>query len=219
VAFKDEVESLRLLKEPLNYNTPILTDYLRNKIHIYAPKTIFDFFIHFLNTNNLILILDILNKYFERSSTLLIYNYIDILSKINGAKDNTSVDKFVLLNLTGEEVEKINSKTAIYYNKIKRDQELNKPKGKGVKGEKNTLSKVLIPIPEAYYENIPIETANLKVEKNPNIGCLTLLNTHNKMNCADMTQDGGIIVCGFKDGSIMIWVIDKEIDIDITSNF
>jgi hypothetical protein len=69
ISFKHEIESLMLLKEPLNYNIPILNDYLNNKVHVYAPKTIFDFFIHFLNTNNLILILDILNKYFERSST------------------------------------------------------------------------------------------------------------------------------------------------------
>jgi hypothetical protein len=72
LSFKDEIENLKLLKEPLNYNSPVLEDYLKNKIHFYAPKTIFDFFIHFLNTNNLILILDILNKYFERSSIHLI---------------------------------------------------------------------------------------------------------------------------------------------------
>jgi hypothetical protein len=70
IVFKEEIETLRFLKEPLNYNLPILEDYLKNKVHFYAPKTIFDFFIHFLNTNNLILILDILNKYFERSSIL-----------------------------------------------------------------------------------------------------------------------------------------------------
>jgi len=49
----------------------LVSNYLRNKIHIYIPRTIFDFFFHFLNTNNLILIIDILNKYFERSSKLL----------------------------------------------------------------------------------------------------------------------------------------------------
>jgi hypothetical protein len=70
ISFKYELESLMLLKEPLNYNIPILNDYLNNKVHVYSPKTIFDFFIHFLNTNNLILILDILNKYFERSSKM-----------------------------------------------------------------------------------------------------------------------------------------------------
>jgi transcription initiation factor TFIID subunit 5 len=67
-SFIGELDQLNDLKDPLNMNTPILSNYLKNKVHIYVPRTIFDFFIHFLNTNNLILILDILNKYFERSS-------------------------------------------------------------------------------------------------------------------------------------------------------
>jgi len=67
-SFNNEIENLRLIKEPINYSDPLLSSYMRNKIHLFIPKTIFDFFIHFLNTNNLVLILDILNKYFERSS-------------------------------------------------------------------------------------------------------------------------------------------------------
>jgi len=67
-SFKHELQNLELIKEPINYNNPLLANYLKNKIHLFIPKTVFDFFIHFLNTNNLILILDILNKYFERSS-------------------------------------------------------------------------------------------------------------------------------------------------------
>ena len=64
-----EIYSLSLLKDPLNLvNDGLLSNYLNNKIHIYIPKTFFDFFIHFLNTNNLILVLDIVNRYFERSS-------------------------------------------------------------------------------------------------------------------------------------------------------
>ncbi len=144
---------------------------------------------------------------------------LDILSKLNGTKDSTSEDKFVLLNLTGEEVEKINSRTAIYYNKIKRDNEaLNKTRGRAGKNDKNTLSRYLIPIPEAYFDSLPLENTSLKINKNPSIGCITLLNTNNRMNCADMSVDGGVIACGFKDGSIMVWVIDKEIDLDISGN-
>jgi hypothetical protein len=134
-------------------------------------------------------------------------------------KDSIVEDKFILLNLTSEEVEKINSKTMIYYSKVKRDhnETLNKTKGRG-RGEKGSgLSKVLIPIPDAYFENLPLDTVSLKIERNPNIGCLTLLNSYNRMNCADMANDGGIIACGFKDGSVMVWVIDKEVDIDISS--
>jgi hypothetical protein len=132
------------------------------------------------------------------------------------SKNSVAIDKFVLLNLSSEEVEKINSKTNIYYNKIKRDHEaLNKNKSRG-RGDKGSLSKVIIPTPEAYFDNLPLDTVNLRIDRNPNIGCLTLLNTYNRMNCADVTLDGGIIACGFKDGSIMVWVIDKEVDIDIT---
>lgn len=89
-------------------------------------------------------------------------------------------------------------------------------KGKA-KGEKNTLAKYLIPIPESYFDNLPIEQVNLKIEKNANItiGCFTLLNTHNKMNCADMTADGSILTCGFKDGSIQVWITDKDLVLDI----
>lgn len=68
---------------------------------------------------------------------------------------------------------------------------------------------------------MPLETPNLKIDKNspPTIGCLTILNTHNKMNCADMAVDGSVIACGFKDGSINVWIIDKDMDIDINGNF
>ena len=91
-----------------------------------------------------------------------------------------------------------------------------KLKSKG-RTEKNTLGKYLIPIPESYYDNVPLEQVNLKIDKSANItiGCFTLLNTHNKMNCADMTCDGSILACGFKDGSIQVWIIDKDITIDV----
>lgn len=194
---------------------------MKNKIHIYVPKTIFDLFIHFLNTNNLILILDILNKYFERSSKIYFvknFIFVDLLSKICTISNIEGVDKFVLLNLTGDEVEKINGKTGIYYNKIKKDNDVVlKSKGKG-RGEKNMLHKVSIPIPDSYFETIPLESTNVKIDKNndiPTIGCFTILNTHNKLNCADMTQDGSLIACGFKDGTIMVWLCDKNMEIDI----
>jgi hypothetical protein len=74
----------------------------------------------------------------------------------------------------------------------------------------------MIPIPEIYFDNLPLENTSIKINKNPTIGCITLLNTHNKLNCADMSADGGVIACGFKDGSIMIWVIDKDIDLDLS---
>jgi len=69
--FADEIYQLYLLKDPINIDDALLSNYLNNKVHIYIPKTFFDFFIHFLNTNNLILVLDIVNKYFERSSNLI----------------------------------------------------------------------------------------------------------------------------------------------------
>ena len=65
---------------------------------------------------------------------------------MSGTEDDAA--KFVLLNLTGDEMDKINSKTSIYCSKIKKDMDL-QIKGKGkAKGEKLTLSKVMIPIPE-----------------------------------------------------------------------
>ena len=68
------------------------------------------------------------------------------MSKVAGF-DNESI-KFVLLNLTGDEMDKINSKTSIYCSKIKKDMDI-QIKGKGrAKGEKLTLSKVMIPVPE-----------------------------------------------------------------------
>ena len=75
----------------------------------------------------------------------------------------------------------------------------------------------MIPISESYFDNVPLENVNLKIEQNSNvnIGCFTLLNTHNKMNCADMTCDGSILACGFKDGSIQVWITDKDMVIDI----
>lgn len=76
----------------------------------------------------------------------MLYYHLDLLSKIAGINGDSS--KFVLLNLTGDEMDKINSKTAIYCNKIKKDMDL-QIKGKGkAKGEKQILSRVMIPIPE-----------------------------------------------------------------------
>jgi WD40 repeat protein len=143
-------------------------------------------------------------------------NFLDILSKAN-SHNLEGEDKFVLLNVTGDEIEKINSRTGIHYSKIKKDSEiLIKMRGKG-KGEKKSFAKYMIPIPESYFDNIPMENVNLKIEQNSNlnIGCFTLLNTHNKMNCADMTSDGSILVCGFKDGTIQVWITDKEMVIDV----
>jgi hypothetical protein len=125
-------------------------------------------------------------------------------------------EKFVLLNLSSEEVEKINGKTTIYFHKLKKDQDFQIKRGRG-RAEKNTLSKVMIPVPENYIEYMPLDSPNLKIDKvnQATIGCFTILNSHNKMNCADITSDGAIIVCGLKDGTLNVWVIDKDMDIDI----
>ena len=206
-AFKKEIEDLELLKSPLNVNMPLVSNYLKNKIHIFIPKTTFNFLIHFLNTNHLILILHIINKYFETSN---------ILSKLDNQNDN---NRFLLLNHSGEEIEKINSRTQIYYNKINKEQIDTANKGKGrSKGEKNLLSKVIIPFPEQLNEFVAMDPPLIKINKKnpPTIGCFTVLNTNNKLNCADMTSEGGIIACGYKDGSIMVWVLDKDINIEIT---
>lgn len=85
------------------------------------------------------------------------------------------------------------------------------------------LSKVIIPVPESFNDTATLEFVTNKIDKGnpPSIGCITVLNSHNKMNCADMAQDGSIICCGFKDGLIMVWVLDKEFEINIngTSSF
>ena len=47
-------------------------------------------------------------------------------------------------------------------------------------------------------------------------GCFTVLNTYNKMNCSDFSDDGGIIAIGLKDGSIIIWILDNKYPDDIT---
>jgi len=67
-AFEKEINAFSLLKEPINNNNPLISNYLENKIHIYVPKTYYQFFFHFLSTNNLILVYNIINKNFENSS-------------------------------------------------------------------------------------------------------------------------------------------------------
>lgn len=34
-----------------------------------------------------------------------------------------------------------------------------------------------------------------------------------------MTNDGNILACGYKDGTIMVWITDKDMIIDINGNF
>lgn len=200
-------------------HTPIVSNYLSNKFHIYAPKTILDFFFHFLNTNNLILILKILDRFFERSSKN-IFIKLAILSKVGTTDTIEGIEKFVLLNLSGEDLDRINGKTAIIHSKYRKDNEVQMKRGRG-RGDKPGGSKVIIPLPENFLEYLPIETPNLKIDKSnlPTVGCFTILNTHNKLNCADITQDGSLIVCGFKDGTISVWVINSEMKVDINGNY
>ncbi len=209
-AFKNEIESLGSLKPPFNINLPVVSNYLLNKVHIFIPRTTFNFFIHFLNTNRLILVLDILNTYFERSN---------ILSKVSQNNTEQDTNKIILLNNDSEQIETINSRTPIYYNKVSKDtvDTISKSKGRG-KGERSILSKIIIPFPEQLNDFVNADVPNLKLNKTnpPTIGCFTILNTNNKLNCADMTNDGGIIACGFKNGEIMIWVLDKNINIEIS---
>ena len=207
-AFDDEIEQLSKCQN-ININNPLIYKYLRSKVHIFIPNEIFNFFFHFLNTERLILVLEILNLYFERSN---------ILSKLSQSDEEKN--KFLLLNNTSEEIETINSKTQIYYNKVNKDIIDNLEKGKSKRNIDSLLSKINIPFPENANEFINVEDNCLKINKTspPTIGCFTLLNTNNKLNCIDMTNEGGIIACGFKNGEITVWVLDKNINIEITPN-
>jgi hypothetical protein len=35
------------------------------------------------------------------------------------------------------------------------------------------------------------------------------------MNCADITNDGSIIAFGFKDGVILVWILDNDMQLEI----
>lgn len=194
-AFSDEITELGLIKDPINYNSNIVKKYMNNKLHVFIPKIIFDVFLHFLKTSNLDSILRIINTYFEKSS---------LLSKV---KDSN----FVMLNLSSEDIEKINCRTAIYTSKIKKETDLNL-KSKKIKGDKSLLAKTIIPIPEQYFDLQALDNTCIKIEPNspPTIGCFTVLNTNNKMNCCDFTEDGGLIAVGLKDGMIQVWILDKD---------
>jgi len=208
-AFNDEIDQLALCQYPLDKNNPLVNKYLNNKTHIFIPNEIFNFFFHFLNTERLILVLEILNRYFERSN---------ILSKLSQSDEEKN--KFLLLNNSSEDIEKINCKTQIYYNKVNKDIIDNLAKGKSKRNYDSLLSKIIIPFPETANEFINVEDNCLKINKTipPTIGCFTLLNTNNKLNCIDMTNEGGIIACGFKNGEITVWVLDQNINIEITPN-
>ena len=210
IAFKDEIDKLSLLQYPLDINNPLVRNYISNKVHIFIPNETFNFFLHFLYTKRLILVIEILNKFFERSN---------ILSKISQSEEEKN--KFLLLDNTSEDIQKINSRTEIYYNKINKDIIDNLAKAKkGGRNYDSLLSKIIIPFPENANEFLNAENNCLKINKNspPTIGCFTLLNTNNKLNCIDMTNEGGIIACGFKNGEITVWVLDKRINIEITKD-
>ena len=136
-AFENEINSFELLKDPFNKNNSIITNYIENKIHLYIPKTYYQFFFHFLSTNNLILVYNIINKHFESSI------HLSKITQFDSAKN----DYFFLMNETGENLEKI-CNMGVYYEKLKQDLDLTiKSKGK-TKTEKAILSKVMIPMPE-----------------------------------------------------------------------
>lgn len=148
---------------------------------------------------------------------MIIIISLDLLSKLGNSNEEEN-NRFLLLNHSGEEIEKINSRTSIYYNKFQKENEvLNKNKGK-FRGEKSILSKIMFPFPEQINDFVPLDIPMIKINKRspPTIGCFTILNTNNKLNCSDMTNNGSIVACGFKDGAIMVWVLDKEINLEIT---
>ena len=169
-AFDDEINRFGLAKNPLDENDPLINKYLKSKTHIYIPNETFNFFLHFLNTSRLILVLEILNKHFERSN---------ILSKMSQSDEEKN--KFLLLNNSSEDIEKINCRTQIYYNKVNKDiiDNLSKGKSKG-RSYDSVLSKIIIPFPETANEFINVEDNCLKINKisPPTIGCFTLLNTN-----------------------------------------
>ena len=208
-AFDDEINNLALCQHPIDPNNPLINRYMNNKVHVFIPNEIFNFFLHFLNTERLILVIEILNNYFERSN---------ILSKMSQSDEERN--KFLLLSNPAEDIEKINCRTQIYYNKVNKDLIDSLSKGKSKKNYDSLLSKIIIPFPETANEFINVEDNCLKINKTtpPTIGCFTLLNTFNKLNCIDMTNEGGIIACGFKNGEITVWVLDKNINIEITHN-
>lgn len=209
IAFSSEINILKKIQPPIDKTDELYMKYMKNKIHIFIPETVWSFFIQFLDTNHLINILEILNNFFERSS---------ILSKLDVQQNSC---QFLHLCHSSEEIEKINSRTQIYYNKpTKEEMENANKKLRNRSDDKNALAKVLIPYPDNYYDFPPIDSSCLKIDKNnpPSIGCFTVLNCNNKLNCADLSKDGGIIACGFKDGCVMVWVIDNEIPIEITEN-
>lgn len=211
---KEEITELSLIKIPISVENPskIIVKYLKNRVHVYIPKIIFDVFIHYLTTHHSMLILEILNKYFAVSS---------LLSKVKENNSKTNNDNFVMLNLTADDIDKINSQTGIYTAKVKKDNEtFIKIGNKKNKGEKNLLSKVLIPIPEQYYDTLALDSSLIKIDsKNPpTIGCFTVLNSHNKMNCCDFTSDGSLISVGLKNGQIYLWVLNKDFPEDISED-
>mmetsp|Transcript_38505 Transcript_38505/g.39934 ORF Transcript_38505/g.39934 Transcript_38505/m.39934 type:complete len:590 (-) Transcript_38505:36-1805(-) len=205
-AFEEELSELSLIKDQINLENPnpIVSKYLKNKVHIYIPQVIFEVFLHFLTINHLTLILELINKFFEVSS---------LLSKV---KDSN----YVLLNLSSDELDKINCGTNIFSAKIKKDNDLQLKAGKRHKGEKSLLSKVIIPIPEQYYDVQALDNTTLKIDSTsaPTVGCFTILNSHNKMNCSDFSIDGSLIAIGLKDGQIYFWVLDKEFPEDISED-
>ena len=204
-AFDDEIEQFALAKGKLDENHPLKKKYIYNKTKIFIPNETFSFFLHFLNTSRLILVLEILNKHFERSN---------VLPRVITDEEK---NKFLLLNNSYEDIEKINCKAEIYCDKVNKDiiSKLSQEENKD-----STLNKIIIPFPEISNEAMNGKDNPLKINKTspPNIGCFTLLNTNNKLNCIEMTNDGGIIVCGFKNGEIVVWVLDQNINIEITQN-
>lgn len=125
----------------------------------------------------------------------------------------------MLCEKSGEEVQKMNS-TNIYFSKTPQDTESAKQKTRA-KGERALYNRISIPVPDSYFDNIPLDESCLKInDKNkPSIGCYTLLNAKNQINCADLHKDGSICAIGFNSGVIECWVFDSELNVDLNGNF
>lgn len=139
------------------------------------------------------------------------------MSTINQLFSKVKQDDQFVLDVNSDEVERINN-TNFYHSLIKKDNNDSLQKIKKGKGDKSLQSRVLIPIPEHYFDSLPLDNSCVKLDSSnpPTIGCYTILNSHNKMNCCDFTVDGTMIAIGLKDGLINLWVLDSNFPEDIS---
>lgn len=210
--FPDKIEELRMF-ESLNspqhvHENSLVVGFRTNKYMLVMGRYAYDLLINFLEENNLIYILKIMNQYMEikaqsgpRSEDQKMG--IDAFTDAFPLDLNTSLVSIECEEsvLSSEQYKYDHLET--YVLQLKKQRESKKVESK----IKPTPSQI-----NAQIEKLKDLCKRVSLNKNylPSICCYTVQNTYEGMTCSEISQDSSLLACGYNDSYIDIHSLTKN---------